>query len=267
MPLLTVTISNAVARITLENPPANVLSAALLKELEQCLDRIENDAAVRVVILTGSGRFFCAGADIQELVRLNTVQLGTEFAERGQELFNRIERSPKPVVAAINGTCVGGGLELALACHIRIAAAEAMLALPEVKLGLMPGFGGTQRLPRIVGSSKAIEMILTGESISAEEALKIGLLNRVVPVQKVLAEAETMAGVIASHGAAAVRAGLQSLSGAFERSFAEGLASEAELFGQLCVTKEKQESTQAFLEKRQRKSVEAGAGKTVARSS
>lgn len=267
MPLLTVTISNTVARITLENPPANVLSAALLKDLGQSLDQVENDGAVRVVILTGSGRFFCAGADIQELVHLNTVQLGTEFAERGQELFNRIERFPKPVVAAINGTCVGGGLELALACHIRIAAAEAMLALPEVKLGLMPGFGGTQRLPRIVGSSKAIEMILTADSISAEEALKIGLLNRVVPVQKVLAEAEAMAGVIASHGAAAVRAALQVVCGVRERSFADGLAREAELFGQLCVTKEKQQATQAFLEKRLRRSVEAAAGKAVGRPS
>jgi enoyl-CoA hydratase len=267
MPLLTVTISNAAARITLENPPANVLSAALLKELEHCLGEIENNAAVRVVILTGSGRFFCAGADIQELVHLNTVQLGAEFAKRGQGLFNRIERSPKPVVAAINGTCFGGGLELALACHIRIAAAGAMLALPEVKLGLMPGFGGTQRLPRVVGPSKATEMILTGNGVSAEEALKIGLLSRVVPAQQVVAEAEAMAGSIASHGAAAVGAALQAISSGRERSFAEGLAREAELFGQLCVTKEKQEATQAFLDKRQPRRTGSEAGKTVARSS
>jgi enoyl-CoA hydratase len=267
MPLLTLTTSNSVARITLANPPANVLSAALLEELERGFGNIENDATVRVVLLTGSGRFFCAGADIQELVHLNTVQLGTAFAKRGQGLFNRIERSPKPVVAAINGTCVGGGLELALACHIRIAAAGATLALPEVKLGLMPGFGGTQRLPRLVGPSKASEMILTGDGHSAEEALKIGLVSRVVPVQELVAESEAVAGAIASHGATAVRAALQAISGGREKPFAEALAREAELFGQLCVTKEKQEATQAFLDKRQPKRMGSEAGKTVARPS
>ena len=267
MPLVSVTTSNLVARITLENPPANVLSATLLKDLEQCFGQIEHAVDVRVVILTGSGRFFCAGADIQELVHLNTVQLGTEFAQRGQELFNRIERSPKPVVVAINGTCVGGGLELALACHIRIAAAGAMLALPEVKLGLMPGFGGTQRLPRAVGPSKATEMILTGDAIPAEEALRIGLVNRVVPAQQVVAEAEAMAASIASHGATAMRATLQAVSGERERPFAEGLAREAELFGQLCVTKEKQDATQAFLDKQQLKRVGTEAVKATARPS
>lgn len=267
MPHILLTIAHPLARITLHNPPANVLNVALLEELEESLGNIEQDASVRVVILTGAGRFFCAGADIHELIHLNTVQLGTECAKRGQELLNRIERCHKPMLAAINGTCVGGGLELALACHIRIAAAGAMLGLPETKLGLIPGFGGTQRLPRVVGSSKAAEMIVTGESISADEALQTGLVSRVVPAQQVLAEAEGLAGMIASRGAAAVRAALQAMNGGLDRPLAEGLAREAELFGQLCITADKQEATKAFLDKRQPQRMGSEVLKTGARSS
>jgi enoyl-CoA hydratase/carnithine racemase len=247
------TISHHVARLTLQNPPANVLDWAVLKELEQSLREVEEDPAVRAVILTGSGRFFCAGADIRELVHLTTEHHGTEFAMRGQGLLNRIERCHKPVVAAINGTCVGGGLELALACHVRIAATEAMLGLPEIKLGLIPGFGGTQRLLRVVGSSKAAEMILTGESISADEALRIGLVSKVFPAYQVLAEAEALAGLIASRSTPAVEAALRAMRGGLDIPLAEGLAREAELFGQVCISPEKQEATQAFLEKRQAK--------------
>ncbi|MBI5673282.1 MAG: enoyl-CoA hydratase/isomerase family protein, partial [Nitrospirae bacterium] len=147
MPHQLLTISHHVARITLHNPPANVLNLSVLKELDLVLNELEEDEYVRVVVVTGTGRFFCAGADINELAHLNTVHGGSEFAVHGQSLLNRIERSDKPVLAALNGTCVGGGLELALACHIRVAAAGVMLALPEIKLGLIPGFGGTQRLP------------------------------------------------------------------------------------------------------------------------
>jgi enoyl-CoA hydratase/carnithine racemase len=258
-------IAHRVARMTLQNPPANVLSAVLIEELEESFEEIEHDASVRVVIVTGSGRFFCAGADVHELLQLNTAQLGTEFAKRGQKLLNRIEHGHTPVVAAINGTCVGGGLELALACHIRLAAAEAVLGLPEVKLGLIPGFGGTQRLPRVVGQSKATEMILTGATISADEALQVGLVNRVVPAQRLLAEAEALAGGIASHGGAAARAALQALNGGPDMSFADGLVREAELFGQLCGTKETQEAVQAFLDKRRPSRMGSGSDKTVAR--
>lgn len=247
------TISHHIARLTLQNPPANVLDLAVLKELEQSLREVEEDPSVRAVILTGSGRFFCAGADIHELIHLDAVHLGMEFAMRGQGLLSRIERCHKPVLAAINGTCVGGGLELALACHIRIAAAEAMLGLPEIKLGLIPGFGGTQRLPRVVGSSKAAEMILTGESISADEALKIGLVSKVFPAYQVLAQAQALAGLIASRSTPAVQAALHAMSGGIDIPLAEGLAREAELFGELCISPDKQEATQAFLEKRQAK--------------
>src|SRR5690242_6188139 len=173
------TISREIARITLHNPPANTITASVLKELDQVLSEVEQDNYVRAIIVTGSGRFFCAGADIHELTRLTSTHAGTEFALQGQTLLNHIERCDKPVLAAINGICVGGGLELALACHIRIAASEASLGLPEIKLALIPGFGGTQRLSRVVGASKAAEMILTGESVTAEEALRIGLVSRV----------------------------------------------------------------------------------------
>lgn len=245
------TISHHVARITLHYPPANVLNLSVLKELELVLNEVEEDEYVRVVIMTGTGRFFCAGADINELAHLNTVHGGSEFAVRGQSLFSRIERSEKPVLAAINGTCVGGGLELALACHIRVAAAGVLLGLPEIKLGLIPGFGGTQRMPRVVGVSKAAEMILTGESLSAEEALRIGLVSRVVPPHELMARAEAVAALITVRGKTAVESALHAIRGGLDIPLSEGLAREAELFGRLCTTPDKQEAVRAFLEKRQ----------------
>lgn len=251
MPHQLLTISHHVARITLHNPPANVLNRSVLKELELLLNQVEEDEYIRVVIMTGAGRFFCAGADINELAHLNTVHGGSEFSVRGQALLSRIERSGKPVLAAINGPCVGGGLELALACHLRVAAAGALLGLPEIKLGLVPGFGGTQRLPRIVGPSKAAEMILTGENLSAEEALRIGLVSRVVPSHELMAQAEAVAALITARGKTAIEAALQAIRGGLDIPLAEGLAREAELFGRLCVTSDKQEAVQAFLEKRQ----------------
>lgn len=259
MPHQLLTISHHVARITLHNLPANVLNLSVLKELELVFSELEEDEYVRVVMVTGTGRFFSAGADINELAHLHTEHSGSEFASRGQALLNRIERSDKPVLAAINGTCVGGGLELALACHVRVAAAGAMLGLPEIKLGLIPGFGGTQRLPRIVGPSKAAEMILTGTSVSAEEALRIGLLSRVVPSPELIAQVEAIAAAIITHGKTAVEAALHAIRGGIDIPLAEGLVREAELFGRLCVTPGKQEAVQAFLEKRQPKLAEAEA--------
>ena len=250
------TISHQIARITLHNPPANTITNSVLKELEQVLSEVEQDEYVRAVIVTGSGRFFCAGADIHELTRLNTSHAGTEFALQGQALFNHIERCDKPVVAAINGVCVGGGLELALACHIRIAASGVPLGLPEIKLGLIPGFGGTQRLSRVVGASKAAEMILTGESVTAEEAQKIGLVSRVVPGHELMTQAEAIAGIIAARGVDAVQAVLHAIRGGLGIPLSEGLVREAELFGRLCATSDKRKAVQAFIEKRQAKMVE-----------
>jgi enoyl-CoA hydratase len=251
------TISHHVARITLHHPPANVLNLSVLKELELVLNELEEDEYVRVVIVTGTGRFFCAGADLHELAHLTTVHSGEEFALRGQSLLSCIERSQKPVLAAINGTCLGGGLELALACHIRVAAAGALLGLPEIKLGLIPGFGGTQRLPRVVGASKAAEMILTGESLSAEEALRIGLVSRVVPPQELLAQVEAIAALMTARGTGTVEAALHAIRGGLDIPLSEGLAREAELFGRLCITSDKKEAVEAFLEKRKPKFADA----------
>lgn len=253
------TISHQIARITLHNPPANTITGSVLKELEQVLSEVEQDEYVRAVIITGSGRFFCAGADIHELTRLNTSHAGTEFALQGQALFNHIERCDKPVLAALNGVCVGGGLELALACHMRIAASGASLGLPEIKLGLIPGFGGTQRLSRVVGASKAAEMILTGESVTAEEALRIGLVSRVVPGHTLMTQAEAIVGTIATHGESAVQAVLHAIRGGLDIPLSEGLVREAELFGRLCATQEKRKAVQGFIEKRQARMAESQA--------
>ena len=247
---VTVTVAERFATVTLNNPPSNLLSTPVLRELDQTFGQLEADDAVRVIILTASGKFFCPGADIKELADLNTMHQGSELSGRGQALLNRIERFDKPVIAAINGACLGGGLELAMACHMRVAAAGTLLGLPEIKLGLIPGFGGTQRLPRIIGPSKAAELILTGETINSEEALTWGLVNRVVPPEEVLLTAQKLAGMIMAKGRLATQAALRAIRTGLDSPLAEGLAREAELFGELCETPDKKEGTRAFLEKR-----------------
>src|SRR5919201_6641326 len=189
-------IQDRVSTVTLNNPPMNVLNSGVVTEMDRVFGELEADERVRVVILTASGRYFSPGADIRELAQVNTARQGTELSARGQAMLNRIERLDKPVIAAINGACFGGGLELAMACHIRVAASGIQLGLPEVKLGIMPGFGGTQRLPRIIGPSKAAELILTGESVTAEEALELGLVNRVVTAGDVMKQAQLLADMI-----------------------------------------------------------------------
>jgi len=250
MPHTLLTVSHRIARVTLHYPPANVVTHAFLKELEQVFGELEMDEYVRVVILTGFDRFFSAGADIHELTHLNSKYSGSEFSGRGQACLNRIERFDKPVIAAINGICLGGGLELAMACHLRIAAAGISLGLPEIRLGVIPGFGGTQRLTRIVGPSKATQLILTGDRITAEEALTIGLVNRVVPATDLLKEADILAGAIAARGRRAAQAALRAIRVGLDSPISEGLARESELFGELCETQDKKEGTQAFLDKR-----------------
>jgi enoyl-CoA hydratase/carnithine racemase len=205
---------------------------------------------VRVVVLTAAGRLFCPGADINELAAIGVAHQGMDFAGRGQALLNRIERFDKPVIAAINGVCLGGGLEMAMACHMRVAAAGILLGLPETKLGLIPGFGGTQRLPRIIGPSKAAEMILTGATITAEQALPLCLVNRVVPAQELLRTAHDLARLITNTGRLATQAALRAIRTGLDSPLGEGLAREAELFGELCETADKKEGTRAFLEKR-----------------
>ncbi len=249
--MLSCNVDGAVATLLINRPPANTLTPELLAELSAAVDQLVKDDAVKVVVLTGTGRFFIAGADIRLLASISSSREGETIALQGQAIMNQIEALEKPVIAAINGACLGGGLELAMCCHIRLAAEGSRLGQPEINLGIMPGFGGTQRLPRIVGQSKAIELILTGDSISAQEAKAIGLVSQVFPPEDLLRQAQSLARTIASKGHVALRASFRAIRQGVELDLRDGLALEARLFGQLCDTDDKREGLAAFLEKRQ----------------
>ncbi len=249
--MLSRTVAEGVATVTLNHPPVNALTPELLAELESVLDVLATDDAVKAVIFTGMDRYFIAGADIRVLAAIPSSREGEEMALRGQAILNKIEAFDKPVIAAINGACLGGGLELAMCCHIRLAAEEARLGQPEINLGIMPGFGGTQRLPRLIGRSKATELILTGDPISAQEAKTLGLVSEVVPAEDLLRQAQGLARKIASKGQVSVRAALRAIRGGAELDLRDGLVSEARLFGMLCDTEDRKEGLTAFLEKRQ----------------
>ena len=248
--LLLFSVVDGVATLTFNNPPANLLSTGVLTELGQHVDRLETDTSIKVMVVTSSGRFFCPGADLKEMHNIHTAQQGKEVSLRGQALLNRIEQFDKPVIAAINGTCLGGGLELALACHLRFASRESSFGLPEVNLGLIPGYGGTQRLPRCIGVSKATELILSGGIISAEEALRCNLVNAVWPANDLLPRTLELADRIKQKGRPAIRAAMRALRAGLNAPLSEGLFEEAELFGKLFETKDAKEGITAFLEKR-----------------
>ena len=237
--------------ITIDRPKVlNALNAQTVGEIGQAFDAARDDDSVRCVILTGGGeKAFVAGADINELATMTPIS-GKAVAERGQAIFSAIERFPKPVIAAINGFALGGGCELALACHIRIASEKAQLGLPEVSLGIIPGYGGTQRMARLLGKGKALELILTGDRIGAAEAERIGLVNKVVPAEQLMTAAEEMGRKIASRGPLAVRAAIEAVMSGSEMPFAEGQTLEATLFGLLASTEDMKEGMGAFLEKR-----------------
>lgn len=249
--MLSCAIDGAVATLVINRPPANTLTPELLAELAAVVRQVAQDSAVKVVVLTGTGRFFIAGADIRLLASISSSREGETIALQGQAILNQIEALEKPVIAAINGICLGGGLELAMCCHIRLAAEGSRLGQPEINLGIMPGFGGTQRLPRIVGQSKALELILTGDPISAQEAKAIGLVSQVVAPEDLLRQAQGMARNIASKAQMALRASLRAIRQGVDASLSDGLALEARLFGELCDTDDKREGVAAFLEKRQ----------------
>lgn len=249
--MLSCAIDGAVATLVINRPPANTLTPELLAELAAVVRQVAQDDAVKVVVLTGTGRFFIAGADIRLLASISSSREGETIALQGQAILNQIEALEKPVIAAINGICLGGGLELAMCCHIRLAAEGSRLGQPEINLGIMPGFGGTQRLPRIVGPSKALELILTGDPISAQEAKAIGLVSQVVAPEDLLRQAQGMARNIASKAQMALRASLRAIRQGVDASLSDGLALEARLFGELCDTDDKREGVAAFLEKRQ----------------
>ena len=240
-----------IAYITVNRPKVlNALNRKTVEELDHALLDARDDAGVRVLILTGAGeKSFVAGADISELARETPVK-GKEFSLYGQSVFHLLETMGKPSICAINGFALGGGCELALACSIRIASRTAKLGQPEVKLGLLPGYGGTQRLPRLCGKGVAHELCLTGEMISAEEALRIGLVNHVHEPAELLAAAEAMARKIIANAPLAVQYAMEAIERGVETPQEEGLFLEATLFGLSCSTEDMREGTKAFLEKR-----------------
>ncbi len=250
MALVEVAREGALALLTLNRPEAlNALSGALLAELDLAVAQIEADDGVHAVIVTGAGRAFVAGADISEIAKLDP-KSGIEFARRGQAVFSRIERLEKPVVAAVNGYALGGGCELAMACHVRIASTRARFGQPEVHLGILPGFGGTQRLPRLVGRGMGAKLILSAAQLSAEDALRVGLVDEVVEPDQLLERARALVAEMQKHGRAALAASLRALREGLELPLAEALEVEARIFSELCGTTEMREGTAAFLEKR-----------------
>jgi enoyl-CoA hydratase len=242
---------DGIAFLTVDRPQKlNAMNAETMAELDGLFSELATDEAVRAVIVTGAGeKAFIAGADIQELAR-ETPTTGHVTALRGQSVFRRIETLGKPVIAAINGFALGGGLELALSCHVRVAAEGAKLGLPEVTLGAIPGYGGTQRLSRLVGRGLAYEMVLTGDPVDAAEALRIGLVNRVVPKEALLETAETIARRMVRNAPLALRHALLAIDQGLEVDVEKGLLLEATLFGILCGTEDLREGMNAFLEKR-----------------
>lgn len=248
-PNLKVAIEGHTAVVSIDHPPANALNAQTFEGLRQMLDAYENDPQVKVIVLTGEGRFFIAGADIKEFANFGGEQ-AEALSLAGQQLFSRMEAFSKPIIAAINGACLGGGLELAMSCHIRLAAAEAKIGLPELNLGLIPGYGGTQRLPRLVGRGKATLMMLTSEMIGGEEAHRIGLAEAVYPAEQLLDEAKKLAAVIADKSAVAMRFALDAIHTGESLVMEEGLKYEAKLFGEAFTTEDMKEGVGAFLEKR-----------------
>lgn len=240
-----------IATVTVNRPEKlNALDAGLIAELASIFDGLRGDADAGVVILTGAGeKAFIAGADIAGLARLDP-RHARETAQTGQALTLGIERLGKPVIAAINGFALGGGCEVAMACTLRVAAEGARIGQPEVKLGIIAGYGGTQRLPRLVGKGRALELLLTGEPIDAAEALRIGLVNRVVPRERLLEEARSIARKILAVGPLAVKHTLEAVDRGLQGSLDEGLALEADLFGVCFATEDVKEGTSAFMEKR-----------------
>lgn len=250
MSILDLNIKNSVATITIKSPPANALSTTLLKSLSARLDEVENDASVKVIILKGDGRFFSAGADIKEFTSLQAASDYESLAKYGQDLFTRMEKFSIPIIAAIHGASLGGGLELAMACHMRIVTKNAKLGLPELNLGIIPGFAGTQRLPQYVGNAKAYELVLTGEPITGVEAARIGLANHAVEEADLEDFVDKLASKITNKSKPTLTSVLSLIPEAKYTSFENGVAEERKHFAKAFGTEDAKEGIQAFIEKR-----------------
>jgi enoyl-CoA hydratase len=252
MPYETITfgVADRVATITVNRPDKlNALNDQVIGELGEAIDEARTNGDVGGVILTGAGRAFVAGADISQLEKHGAIA-AKALAQRGQGVFRRFETSPKPVIAAVNGFALGGGCELAMACHVRIASEAAKFGQPEVKLGLIPGYGGTQRLPRLVGKGRALQLLLTGEMIDAQEAFRIGLANRVVPADQLIATATTMMQTMLANAPLALGHCIEAVNSGYDLPLEDAMTLEATAFGLLAATDDKREGTRAFLEKR-----------------
>jgi len=242
---------NSIAYVTINRPKVlNALNSATMQELRAVFTELKDDRSIRAVILTGSGeKAFVAGADIGELNKNNAVE-AKEYTHRGQAVLDLIESLGKPVIACINGFALGGGCEIAMACTLRLASENAKIGQPEVKLGIIPGYGGSQRLPRLVGKGIAMQLLLTGEMITAQEAYRIGLVNEVLPAGQLIARAEAIAQAIMKNGPLAIQYCMEAVNHGMEMTQQEGLYLEATLFAVCCATEDKNEGTAAFLEKR-----------------
>lgn len=250
MGLLQCSISEGVAFLKIQNPPANAMSTVLFAEILQQLDALEKNDDVRVLVFHGEGRFFSAGADIKEFSVFTSAEQAASLARKGQLVFERVENYSKPIIAAIHGAALGGGLEFAMSCHIRVVAENAKLGLPELNLGIIPGFAGTQRLPRYVGRDQALLMLATAEPISGVEAGKFGLATVVVPEESLLEETKKLALKFANKSKQSVEYVLQLLSTTRTSSYHEGVEEESKLFGDIFTSEGAKEGITAFLEKR-----------------
>jgi enoyl-CoA hydratase len=248
---LTCDIESQIALVTIHRPQLlNALNHQVFADLKEIFSQLADDSCVRVILLTGSGeKAFAAGADINELTKLDR-GLGQSLSHYGQSIFRQIETCGKPVIALINGFALGGGCELALVCTLRLASSTAQIGLPELRLGLIPGYGGTQRLPRLIGPSAALKLLLTGERVDAAEALRLGLVDEVVPSDQLLSRGRQLAQSILQVAPLAVTACLEAVAEGIDRDLDSALRLESRIFGRLCSTADGAEGTRAFLEKR-----------------
>ena len=247
-----VSVEDRIALVTIDHRPVNALNRQTLRELGDVVEGLRAEPSVKAVILTGAGSLaFVAGADIKEVSQIGSPAEARDMAVLGQTVLLKLQRLRKPVIAAINGVCLGGGLELAMACHLRISGDRARFGQPEVSLGIIPGWGGTQRLPRLIGKTKAAEWILTGEIYSAQEAHRLGLVNQVVPQDQVLKAAKDLARKIAAKGGVAITQALWAMEEGVDLPLEQGLEKEAEAFHRVSESDDSREGVKAFLEKRQ----------------